>query len=73
VSDAKAGLIGRFFDATPSGRITNRLSKDMFSIDTEAGESELGRSGADASLYVSDQHHLVRDGRARRYHLDDAW
>ncbi|KAI9634405.1 ABC transporter type 1, transmembrane domain-containing protein [Dioszegia hungarica] len=28
----------RFFDATPSGRITNRLSKDMYSIDTEAGE-----------------------------------
>jgi ABC-type multidrug transport system fused ATPase/permease subunit len=30
----------RFFDATPSGRIINRLSKDMFSIDNEAGESE---------------------------------
>lgn len=30
----------RFFDSTPSGRIINRLSKDMSSIDTEAGESE---------------------------------
>ena len=29
----------RFFDSTPSGRIINRLSKDMSSIDTEAGES----------------------------------
>ncbi|WWC71269.1 uncharacterized protein I206_105222 [Kwoniella pini CBS 10737] len=28
----------RFFDSTPSGRIMNRLSKDMSSIDTEAGE-----------------------------------
>lgn len=31
----------RFFDSTPSGRIINRLSKDMSSIDTEAGESTL--------------------------------
>ncbi|WWC90401.1 uncharacterized protein L201_005336 [Kwoniella dendrophila CBS 6074] len=28
----------RFFDSTPSGRIMNRLSKDMSSIDQEAGE-----------------------------------
>jgi ABC-type multidrug transport system fused ATPase/permease subunit len=27
-----------FFDATPSGRITNRLSKDIATIDTETGE-----------------------------------
>ncbi|ORX38217.1 ABC transporter type 1, transmembrane domain-containing protein [Kockovaella imperatae] len=28
----------RFFDSTPSGRIMNRLSKDVSSIDTEASE-----------------------------------
>ncbi|WWD19355.1 hypothetical protein CI109_103814 [Kwoniella shandongensis] len=28
----------RFFDSTPSGRIMNRLSKDMSSIDQETGE-----------------------------------
>ncbi|WVQ75171.1 hypothetical protein IAR50_004781 [Cryptococcus sp. DSM 104548] len=28
----------RFFDCTPSGRIMNRLSKDMSAIDQEAGE-----------------------------------
>ena len=33
-------LTSRFFDSTPSGRIMNRLSKDMASVDTETAESE---------------------------------